>query len=303
MPTFGFSTGYNQAVDVALNRIGPGILAQYISTSAQTNQVFGTRTDASNGAWLESGYDTVSNAFFLRPMMLGSGLGNKPLFLGSISNTIAPALILYTNGIAQFSYGQTNIGRLDLRTPGDGSVTFITDASSSILNVNGLLYVRNNNSTVEIGSATVFNWGSTSNPQSSPDLGLRRLAAGLLQITDGATGFASPVYKTQIVPQLANYTVTTNELQSVMTDTANPGPGNVNFTLPAAVIGYTFTFQVTAVGITVTAVGSDTIRIGTSVSATAGNVTCTTIGNSITLTCTKANKWVATAHEGTWTVN
>jgi hypothetical protein len=53
---------------------------------------------------------------------------------------------------------------------------------------------------------------------------------------------------------------------------------------------------------TITAAGTHTIRLAGTVSAAAGNISASTIGNTVTLVCTASGKWVAIHHEGTWTV-
>ena len=193
--------------------------------------------------------------------------------------------------------GNFRFMRGDLSALGAGAfgAVFISDNVSFTASSSGVLTLGDNAGT----SFNRINLGGTSSSYSS----IGRNGSMVMLVKADSSDLTSLIASTQIVPKAAGYTVTTNELQSVMTDTTSPGPGATSFTLPAATVGYTFSFNVTAYGITVIAVGSDTIRIGSSVSAAAGNVTCTTIGNSITLTCTKAGKWVATAHEGTWTVN
>ena len=80
--------------------------------------------------------------------------------------------------------------------------------------------------------------------------------------------------------------------------------GSVNFTLPTAAAGLTYTFYIDAAQtLTITAGASTTIRIAGNVSASAGNITSNTVGNCITLVAISSTKWVTKSHEGTWTVN
>lgn len=80
------------------------------------------------------------------------------------------------------------------------------------------------------------------------------------------------------------------------------------FNLPTAVLntttgGYRYTFYVQDVdGLQVVAAAGDTIRVGTSVSAAAGNIQSTNIGSCITLQCINATEWVAQSVIGSWTV-
>jgi len=96
-------------------------------------------------------------------------------------------------------------------------------------------------------------------------------------------------------------TITSSESGSVFT---NEGATALNYhTLPTAVSGLTYTFYVQdADGIRVTANTGDTIRIDTSVSASAGYAESTTVGSSVTLTAINATEWVATSVIGTWTL-
>lgn len=75
------------------------------------------------------------------------------------------------------------------------------------------------------------------------------------------------------------------------------------FALPEALPGLTYTFIVQdADGIRVNAFSSDTIRIGATVSASAGNMQSTAIGSVVTLLAINQVEWVATISIGTWTV-
>jgi hypothetical protein len=77
-----------------------------------------------------------------------------------------------------------------------------------------------------------------------------------------------------------------------------------NFTLPTAAANLEFTFIVQdSSGLKVTAASGDTIRLAGAVSATAGNVASTTIGDTITLVAINATEWVAIKSVGTgWVV-
>lgn len=75
------------------------------------------------------------------------------------------------------------------------------------------------------------------------------------------------------------------------------------FNLPTAVAGLTYRFIVQdSDGIQVTAASGDTIRVAGSVSAAAGNIAATAIGNTVYLVAINATEWVALSHEGTWVV-
>lgn len=75
------------------------------------------------------------------------------------------------------------------------------------------------------------------------------------------------------------------------------------FTLPSAAQNFTYTFFVQdADGLQVTAAAGDTIRVGSSVSAAAGNISSTNIGSCIKLQCINVTEWVAVSVVGSWVV-
>lgn len=84
----------------------------------------------------------------------------------------------------------------------------------------------------------------------------------------------------------------------------NEGAVALNYhTLPTAATGLRYTFIIQdGDGIIITANTGDTIRIGSAVSASAGNISSTTIGNAVTLQAINATEWIATSVVGTWTV-
>ncbi len=85
---------------------------------------------------------------------------------------------------------------------------------------------------------------------------------------------------------------------------SNEGGGaEVDFTLPAARAGLRFTFVIeNANGIEINAVGTDTIRTDSGVSAAAGLTESATVGATITLLAINATNWIALSQRGTWTV-
>jgi len=77
----------------------------------------------------------------------------------------------------------------------------------------------------------------------------------------------------------------------------------VVFTLPTAVSGQSYTFIVQDADLLrVVAAAGDTIRLGSSVSAAAGNVESTAIGDVVELIAINATEWIARSVIGTWTV-
>jgi hypothetical protein len=101
--------------------------------------------------------------------------------------------------------------------------------------------------------------------------------------------------------QTANLTVKPEQAGEVFTNegaTSKPV-----FTLPTPYLGCEYTYIVQDVdGLRVTAATGCTIRIAASVSAAAGFIESTTIGNTVTILAINSTEWVATAVNGTWTV-
>lgn len=93
--------------------------------------------------------------------------------------------------------------------------------------------------------------------------------------------------------------LTANESFKVLT---NEGVTAKNYhTLPAAAASLTYTFVVQdADGLRITAGADDTIRLGSKVTAAAGYIESTTIGDYVTLVSINAVEWVGHAY-GTWT--
>lgn len=103
----------------------------------------------------------------------------------------------------------------------------------------------------------------------------------------------------KVEAKAASYPVVSGDQGKVFTNEGTTA--KIDFTLPAAVAGMEFTFIVQdADGLRVVAAAGDTIRIGGSVSATAGNADSTSVGSVLRLIAVNATEWIAVAHEGTW---
>jgi hypothetical protein len=94
--------------------------------------------------------------------------------------------------------------------------------------------------------------------------------------------------------------VATNfDTDKVFTNEGATGP--VTFVLPTANVGATFTFYVQdANGVVIQAPPSQTVRVGTLVTAPGGSVSSVTVGSSVTLVVINTSEWVAIAFVGTW---
>ena len=75
------------------------------------------------------------------------------------------------------------------------------------------------------------------------------------------------------------------------------------FNLPSAAAGQSYTFITQDADLLrIVAAAGDTIRLGSSVSAAAGNVESTAIGDVVELIAINATEWIARSVIGTWTV-
>ena len=101
-------------------------------------------------------------------------------------------------------------------------------------------------------------------------------------------------------------TTTPHTVTAIESDTTYTNQGatsKIVHTLPTAVAGLRFDFICSDTdGIRVTAASGDTIRLGTSVTKTAGYVESTTIGSVICLIAIDATQWFATSMLGNWTI-
>lgn len=170
-------------------------------------------------------------------------------------------------------------------------------------------YTMFKNASVLAGSTMVQKWLDTADPGAAGTgnyASILRDSAFTLRISDGGSlngaGYGYLFASRKIVPKTTAYTVVVAEGNGIYTNEG--ATASVAFTLPSAAAGMgPFTFIVQdADGLSVVASTGDTIRLNTSVSATAGNAACATIGCVITISAANATEWIAISHEGTWTI-
>lgn len=95
--------------------------------------------------------------------------------------------------------------------------------------------------------------------------------------------------------------VVVGENSAIYTNEGNAGA--LDISLPSAVAGARFSGYVqTAQEIKFTAAAADTIRNAAAVSAAAGDIKASTVGNFVTLQCINATEWVVVEIIGTWTL-
>ena len=79
--------------------------------------------------------------------------------------------------------------------------------------------------------------------------------------------------------------------------------GAINFTLPTATAGLTYEFYIQAAQeLKVTAAAGDTIRNAGTVSAAAGDIKASTVGNLVKIVAINGTEWIVETITGTWTI-
>lgn len=129
-------------------------------------------------------------------------------------------------------------------------------------------------------------------------------ADGLLSLGyGGQTVYAAKF--TSLAPVVPNTGTATPASTDSGTVYSNEGDGDGSaITLPTAIAGLIFNVIVQAAQtVTITASAGDTIRIASEATPAAGNISCSTVGNAITLVAINATEWVALSYVGTWTVS
>jgi hypothetical protein len=122
------------------------------------------------------------------------------------------------------------------------------------------------------------------------DLSNGTLGSGAIALSQAAT-----------VAETSNYTDLSADSGTVFHNTG--ATGEVDFSLPAASVGLTYTFIVqTAQLLKVIGSGSSTIAIGSSISATGGNIGSSTPYSAIRLIAISSTEWVTVGNDGFWDV-
>lgn len=135
----------------------------------------------------------------------------------------------------------------------------------------------------------------------SQDLGLGRQDAAVGVITNGSNGIGALAYSRVVQAKTTDFDPVAANCNYVFTNEGTTAKRD--FTLPTAVTGYSYTFVVQdSDGLRVVADTGNTIRIGSSVSASGGNIDSTTIGSTVTLVAINSTQWFAISTNGSWTV-
>jgi hypothetical protein len=237
---------------------------------------------------------------------------------GAANPTVNLALLYQVNG-----GGYTDaVATGGILAPGGGSASQSVVQYSAVNNTSNGLLIGGGNAgngvSIRVNGTAVFaadgNIGSTAGIAANLDFlstpnsftgRLARLAAtsNVVRVGDSnATGVGSMLFGRVITAKTSNYTVVNTDSHTFFTNTG--AAGTVNFTLPTAAAGLTYTFYIDAAQtLTITAGASTTIRSGSSVTTSAGNVTSSTQGNLIRITAISTTQWIADFITGTWTFN
>lgn len=132
------------------------------------------------------------------------------------------------------------------------------------------------------------------------DVAIVRLAAGFLQVTNGAGVGASIIsWLPTYANTAANLTIDSSTPGYVVHNTGDSDGSSAN--LPAnPASGFTITFYVTAAQtMTITAQGGSVIRLGSGLTAANGSISSNVPGSSVTLVALNPN-WYATSVVGSW---
>lgn len=284
---------------------------------------FQTSNTGSSGATVQTLVDRIT---------INGGIGDLLIKTGSIKtqsasnagtavNTLSADVSTYgansTTGSGFFGYNTyiDDAGSFQRDNTGASAAgLYITNASSEFLSTFQFVtsggtatypFTVQGAGNAHLMAATQLGWtSSTTSSRGAIDTGLLRDGVADVRVTSGPTlnGNGSIRSDEKIVAKTGNYTILFTDTESFFTNTG--AAGTVNFTLPTAAAGRTYTFYIDASQtLTITAGASTTIRIAGTASAAAGNITSNTVGNCITLVAISATQWVAKNHEGTWTIN
>ena len=122
------------------------------------------------------------------------------------------------------------------------------------------------------------------------------------RVTAAANGSSSSAALTQLTKTI-NYNVLVGDNGTYFDNTG--AIAEVDFTLPTYAAGLHYCFTVTAAQtVKVIAPASNSIAVGTTNSAAAGNITASTVYSTACIFATKvSNQWASTSAVGNWTVN
>jgi hypothetical protein len=306
--------------------VGGGMTFPFTLNTASGNRISHNTdmfwTDVTNGAekstyaWRNMVSGTLAERMRLEGNNLSVGFGASPTATVQIKNGhggagSAPIKLTAYNITTTGASGTGTVATLTFsaqpRIPFEvGSTITISGVTPAGYNGTGVvtacttIAVSYTNSTT--GSQTVAGTVK-SGIMATPENGAIEADESNIYYTDNSGNRSKLNSSENVNAKTANYTIVPgSDIDNFFTNTG--AVGAVNFTLPTATKGQTYSFYIDAAQtFTITAGASTTIRIAGTASASAGNITSSTVGNAITLVAISATQWVAKSHEGTWTIN
>jgi hypothetical protein len=283
-----------------------------VSTSDGTTFTEYYRFNQNGALDITQGTITSSQPFINHTATLNSGATTFSLFKSNVTNTASASastfIDLQTSSTSRFKVdlsGQIttneangivhNLGYLKVGHFFDAGTGYSGIANAAMTNLNTEYAV------LQEGLGATF-----VNAKSGTTLSFRlgNTEYGLLSGTkwDFSAATSGVAKRNPHAAKTSNYTILTTDSGGVFTNVN--ALGDVTFSLPAASAGLEYHFYVTDnQNLIVDANGTDTIRIAASVSASGGNLTANTVGNSLTVRYIGTGQWGVFASQGTWTVN
>ncbi len=228
-----------------------------------------------------------------------NGSGNVVLDNGPTMTNIA------ANGVTKFASGSSSSPAATFSS--DTHMGMYYSGFANILgfavNSLGFYCLDGGNNQMRVAGANAITWSSNStDPLQSQNAGIAHDGSSEMRVSNGSSNSGGLKFSYVVNAKTGNYSVTNPDSGKLFTNAG--ASGEVDFTLPTWASGLFYIFDVEAAQtLKVIAAGTDTIRIAGSVSVGGGNITNATIGGMVTIAATASGKWVATSHEGTWTVN
>lgn len=293
---------------------GGGGAALFVGRSAKTSAYTvvagdkGYLIDCTTGTFTISltSSAALGDGFFVAIYNSGSGVitidpaSTQQIREGSSSTTSkdlaqGDSMVLFCNGSDWYAVSTARFWY----QPFAGSVwtnnqLFVNNNSNSTSSADGALVVSGGlgvGGRVNIGSLL---WIESTQASTSTTTGCTRLFGGL--------GVAGATYTGVGVSALSTTSINANRSFGVFT---NEGAvGRVDIALPAAAAGIQYTYVVQdADGFRITASTSNTIRMSSGVTASAGYIQSTTVGSYVVLVSINATEWMAVSWGGTWSLD
>lgn len=279
------STGATHDYSIALGYLGLTSAANQMAVGSQSVSVSDIRFGQGGAAAGSIGAVTITTT----ATTTASGGGNLTISGGAAPSGSGGNLILKSGT------GSTN-GDLSLAIGGT-TIAQITTLGSFILQASGALATSATDGFTYLPTTAGTPTGTPTSVTGAAPIVYDTTNSRLFAYDGGWINVA----QTPVFVKTGNYTVLSTDSPSTFTNEG--AAGQVILTLPTAVAGLTITAYVQAAqNLRVLATGSETVRVGATVSGAAGYAEAATVGNALTLRAINATEWVAISNVGTWTV-